>query len=300
MATKEDFKSGFVTVVGQPNVGKSTLINNLIGQKIAITTPKHQTTRNKIQCILTQDNAQLVFIDTPGIHDPYDKMSEHLVDVAYRALKRVELIYFMVDAKKGITKLERKIYNQLAGLDTPVILVLNKIDLVTKKKLQRRLEECQQLGEFANIIPVSAKTGQNTDTLLEESIRQLPTGPKYYPEDMITDQIEQFVITELIREKIMYLTREEVPHAVALEVISMSERENRDLVDINVNIYVERDSQKGIIIGKHGHRLKEIGKRARQDIEDLLGSQVYLDLWVKVKKNWRDREDALQMLGYRG
>ncbi|WP_204988760.1 GTPase Era [Sporohalobacter salinus] len=297
---EKDFKSGFITVLGQPNVGKSTLINYLIGQKIAITTPKKQTTRNKLQCILTRDDAQLIFIDTPGVHRPKDKMSEYMVDTAYKALKKVELIYFMVDAQKGITELERKINNQLSGLETPKIIVLNKIDLVSKNKLKNLIESCQRLGDYDEIIPVSAEKGQNTEALIEKSIEFLPSGPKYYPEDMVTDQIEQFIITELIREKIMYLTREEVPHSVALEVVQMGKRENQDLIDVNVNIYVERDSQKGIIIGKGGKRLKEIGRRAREDIEALLGSQIYLDLWVKVRKNWRDKEDALKMLGYRG
>ncbi|ADL12166.1 GTPase Era [Acetohalobium arabaticum] len=297
---EENFKSGFVTVIGQPNVGKSTLINHLIGQKIAITTPKKQTTRNKLQCILTRDNAQLIFIDTPGVHRPKDKMGEYMVDTAYKALKKVELIYFMVDAQKGITDLERKINNQLSGIQTPTIIVLNKIDLVSKAKLKDVIESCRRLGDYAELIPVSAETGENTNTLIDKSIELLPDGPKYYPEDMVTDQIEQFVITELIREKIMYLTREEVPHSVALEVVQMGERENKDLIDVNVNIYVERESQKGIIIGKGGKRLKEIGRRAREDIEALLGSQIYLDLWVKVRKDWRDKEDALKMLGYRG
>ncbi|MBM7623164.1 GTP-binding protein Era [Sporohalobacter salinus] len=300
MNKEKDFKSGFITVLGQPNVGKSTLINYLIGQKIAITTPKKQTTRNKLQCILTRDDAQLIFIDTPGVHRPKDKMSEYMVDTAYKALKKVELIYFMVDAQKGITELERKINNQLSGLETPKIIVLNKIDLVSKNKLKNLIESCQRLGDYDEIIPVSAEKGQNTEALIEKSIEFLPSGPKYYPEDMVTDQIEQFIITELIREKIMYLTREEVPHSVALEVVQMGKRENQDLIDVNVNIYVERDSQKGIIIGKGGKRLKEIGRRAREDIEALLGSQIYLDLWVKVRKNWRDKEDALKMLGYRG
>nr|WP_245526695.1 GTPase Era [Acetohalobium arabaticum] len=300
MNKEENFKSGFVTVIGQPNVGKSTLINHLIGQKIAITTPKKQTTRNKLQCILTRDNAQLIFIDTPGVHRPKDKMGEYMVDTAYKALKKVELIYFMVDAQKGITDLERKINNQLSGIQTPTIIVLNKIDLVSKAKLKDVIESCRRLGDYAELIPVSAETGENTNTLIDKSIELLPDGPKYYPEDMVTDQIEQFVITELIREKIMYLTREEVPHSVALEVVQMGERENKDLIDVNVNIYVERESQKGIIIGKGGKRLKEIGRRAREDIEALLGSQIYLDLWVKVRKDWRDKEDALKMLGYRG
>lgn len=300
MNKEENFKSGFVTVIGQPNVGKSTLINHLIGQKIAITTPKKQTTRNKLQCILTRDNAQLIFIDTPGVHRPKDKMGEYMVDTAYKALKKVELIYFMVDAQKGITDLERKINNQLSGIQTPTIIVLNKIDLVSKAKLKDVIDSCRRLGDYAELIPVSAETGENTDTLIDKSVGLLPAGPKYYPEDMVTDQIEQFVITELIREKIMYLTREEVPHSVALEVVQMGKREDKDLIDVNVNIYVERESQKGIIIGKGGKRLKEIGRRAREDIEALLGSQIYLDLWVKVRKDWRDKEDALKMLGYRG
>jgi GTP-binding protein Era len=296
----DEFKSGFVTVIGQPNVGKSTLVNKLIGEKIAITTPKRQTTRNKIQCILTKDEAQLIFIDTPGVHDPKDKMGEYMVDVAYRSLQKVDVILFMVDAYKGINKLEQKINNQLAGLKTPVILVFNKIDTISRNKLASKLKEGERLGDYVDLIPISAKSGQNLDNLLDRIIELLPSGPKYYPEDMITDQIEQFIIAELIREKIMYLTRQEVPHAVAIEIIQMEKREGRDLIDINANIYVERDSQKGIIIGKNGKRLKEIGKRARRDIEDLLGSQIYLELWVKVRKDWRDKEDALEMLGYRG
>ncbi|SJZ96168.1 GTPase Era [Selenihalanaerobacter shriftii] len=300
LETDADFKSGFVTVIGQPNVGKSTLINNLIGEKVVITTPKQQTTRNKIQCIYTQDDAQVIFIDTPGIHQAQDKMGEYMVDVAYKSLQKIDLIFFMIDARKGITRLDRKISKQLSGLNTPIIVVLNKIDLIGKQKLANRIEEVNRLGDYIDVIPVSAKTGNNLDTLIEETIKLIPKGPKYYPNDMITDQIEQFVITELIREKIMYLTREEVPHAVAIEIIQMKKREERDLIDINANIYVERNSQKGIIIGKNGKRLREIGKRARKDIEDLLGSQIYLDLWVKVRKDWREKEDALKMLGYRG
>jgi len=297
---KEGFKSGFITVIGRPNAGKSTLINKLIGEKIVITTPKQQTTRNKIQCILTTDDAQLIFIDTPGIHQPKDKMGEYMVDVAYKSLKKVDLILFMVDCQKGIRKLEKKISNQLQGLQTPIILVLNKIDSISKPELANIIEEGNQLGDYVDLIPLSAKYKQNLDQLINKMIEIMPQGPKYYPEDMITDQIEQFIIAELIREKIMYLTREEVPHAVAIEIVQMKKRKNRDLVDINANIYVERDSQKGIIIGKNGKRLKEIGKRARKDIEDLLGSQIYLDLWVKVRKDWREKEDALKMLGYRG
>ena len=232
---KEGFKSGFITVIGRPNAGKSTLINKLIGEKIVITTPKQQTTRNKIQCILTTDDAQLIFIDTPGIHQPKDKMGEYMVDVAYKSLKKVDLILFMVDCQKGIRKLEKKISNQLQGLQTPIILVLNKIDSISKPELANIIEEGNQLGDYVDLIPLSAKYKQNLDQLINKMIEIMPQGPKYYPEDMITDQIEQFIIAELIREKIMYLTREEVPHAVAIEIVQMKKRKNRDLSLIHIS-----------------------------------------------------------------
>ncbi|MCK8824466.1 GTPase Era [Fuchsiella alkaliacetigena] len=297
---KDDFKSGFITVIGRPNVGKSTLINRLIGQKIVITTPKPQTTRNKIQCILTRDDAQLIFIDTPGIHTPEDNMGEYLVEVAYRSLNKIDLVLFLVDVKQGIRTLDKKINQHLTGLDTPVIMVLNKIDSISKAKLATIIEKGEQLGNYADLIPISAKTGHNVEQLTERMVELLPEGPMYYPEDMITDQIEQFIITEIVREKIMYLTREEIPYAVAVEIIQMEERKNGELIYVSANIYVERNSQKGIIIGKNGKMLKEVGKRARHDIEKVLGTQVYLDLWVKVKKDWRDKDEALKMLGYRG
>ncbi|MGM0369682.1 MAG: GTPase Era [Bacillota bacterium] len=295
----EEFKSGFVSVVGQPNVGKSTLINNLIGQKIAITSRKAQTTRNKIQCILTLDDAQLIFIDTPGVHRSTDKMGQYLNEVSYNALKEIDLVLFMVDANYAPNSDDKKVANKLTNLDAPVVLVVNKID---KKPddLEQRISLYQRLGDFEDVVAISALQERNLDYLLDTMVDFLTTGPQYYPDNMITDQIEQFIITELVREQVLNYTHEEVPHSVAIEIIDFNEREDKDLIDIRANIYVERSSQKGILIGKNGKMLKKIGSEARTEIEELLNTKVYLDLWVKVKKNWRDKEDALKMLGYRG
>lgn len=296
----EEFKSGFITVIGQPNVGKSTLINKLIGEKIAITSRKAQTTRNKIQCILTLEDAQMIFIDTPGVHRSKDKMGEYLNGVAYSSLKEIDLVLFMVDAKYPPNGDDKRVANQLSSLDKPVLLILNKTDLISKKDLLARIKAYQQLARFEETIAISAKNESNLDNVVDSAVELLPNGPKYYPDNMVTDQIEQFIIAELIREKILNFTHEEVPHSVAVEIIDFKERNKKDLIDIRANIYVERESQKGIMIGKGGSMLKRIGTKAREDIESLLDTKVFLDLWVKVKKDWRDKEDALKMLGYRG
>ncbi|GAB6100261.1 GTPase Era [Halanaerocella petrolearia] len=296
----EDFKSGFITVVGQPNVGKSTLINHLIGEKIAITSRKAQTTRNKIQCVLTLDDAQMVFLDTPGVHRPQDKMGQYLNEVAYQSLQDIDLVLFMVDANYPPNQDDKRIAKQLSGADMPILLVLNKVDDIDKDKLPERIKKYQQLADFDDVISISALKDINLDYLVDEIVNFLPKGPKYYPDEMITDQIEQFIITELIREQVLNYTHEEVPHSVAVEIIDFNDRQEQELIDIRANIYVERKSQKGILIGKKGKMLKKIGSAAREDIESLLNCKVFLDLWVKVKKNWRDKEDALRMLGYRG
>ncbi|WP_018247785.1 GTPase Era [Orenia marismortui] len=300
LTVDKGFKSGFITVVGQPNVGKSTLVNNLIGEKINITSRKAQTTRNKIQCILTLDDAQMVFIDTPGIHRPKDKMGKYLNEVAYNSLKEIDLVLFMVDASYKPNNQDKTVARQLSSLKQPVLLVLNKTDKVKKKDLFQRIKDYQRLGDFDELITISAINKTNLDDLVEIMTGYLPEGPKYYPDNMITDQIEQFIISELIREKILKFTHQEVPHSVAVEIMSFKERTDKDLVEIGANIYVERKSQKGILIGKGGSMLKRIGKSAREDIEKLLDTQIFLDLWVKVKDDWRDKEDALNMLGYRG
>ena len=299
LGTEENFKSGFVSVVGQPNVGKSTLINNLIGQKISITSRKAQTTRNKIQCILTLDDAQLVFIDTPGVHRAKDKMGEYLNHVSYDSLKEIDVVLFMVDGNYPPNNDDKKVAAELTNLGIPVLLVINKIDQISQG-LEDIINQYQRLGDFEEVIAISALQEKNIDYLLDIMVDLLEVGPKYYPDNMITDQIEQFIITELIREQVLNYTHEEVPHSVAVEIIDFNERSEKDLIDIRANIYVERKSQKGILIGKNGNMLKKIGSKARTEIQELLNTKVFLDLWVKVKKNWRDKEDALKMLGYRG
>jgi GTP-binding protein Era len=295
----ENFKSGFITILGQPNVGKSTLINRLIGEKMAITSRKAQTTRGKSKWILNLDDAQLVFVDTPGIHKSKDKMGEYLNKVAYNTLKEIDVILFMVNVQYPPNHDDKRIMEQLKGMDIPIILVLNKIDSVSRQKVAERMKSYQQLGEFKEKVAISALEETNLDHLVQTTERLLSPGPRYYPADMVTDQIEQFVIANLIREQILNYTHEEVPHSAAVEIMSFDQRPDDELIEIRANIYVERSSQKGIIIGKGGKKLKKIGKAARRHIEKFLGQKVFLDLWVKVEKNWRDREDALEMLGYR-
>ncbi|MCK8815934.1 GTPase Era [Natroniella sulfidigena] len=299
LGEKEGFKSGFIAVVGQPNVGKSTLINSLIGEKLVITSRKAQTTRNKIQCILTLDDAQLVFIDTPGIHTPKDKMGKHLNRTAYNVLKGIDLILFMVDVNYPPNAADKRIANELEKFDIPILLVLNKVDDMDKSSLGQRIQEYERIIQANDLLTISAKQEINLEELVEMMVDFLSEGPQYYPDEMVTDQIEQFIIAEMIREKILAHTHQEVPHSVAIEIIDFVEREDKELIEIRANIYVERSSQKGIIIGKNGRMLKKIGTQARQDIEDLLGTKVFLDLWVKVEKDWRDEDDALKMLGYK-
>lgn len=291
------YKSGFVAIIGRPNVGKSTLMNQVIGQKIAIMSDKPQTTRNKIHGVYTTENSQIVFLDTPGIHKRQSKLGDYMNQTAMSTLGEVEAVLFLVDAAEGLGGGDRYIAEQLNGVKTPVILVLNKIDKLEPEALLPLMEEYRKLHEFAEIIPISAKLGSNVNTLLEHLQRYLPEGPQYYPADQVTDHPEQFVIAELIREKILHLTREEVPHSIAVAIEDMKAEPN-GVVHISAVIYVERDSQKGIIIGKQGAMLKEVGKRARTDIENLLGSRSFLELWVKVKKDWRNQERVLRDLGF--
>jgi GTPase len=296
--TKKEFKSGFVAIIGRPNVGKSTLMNQIIGQKIAIMSDKPQTTRNKIHGVYTSDNGQIVFLDTPGIHKPTSKLGDYMSKVAHSTLGEVDAILFLVDVAEGLGGGDRYIIEQLKHVETPVILVLNKIDRVQPEELLPIIVSYKDLYNFAEIIPISALKGNNVTTLLEQIVRYLPEGPQYYPADQITDHPEQFVCAELVREKILHLTREEIPHSIAVQIEAMSVEES-GLVRISAVIFVERDSQKGIIIGKQGSLLKEIGKQARKDIEALLGSKTFLELWVKVKKDWRNQERVLRDLGFR-
>ena len=292
------FKSGFVAIVGRPNVGKSTFMNYVLGQKIAIMSDKAQTTRNKIQGVYTKEDAQIVFLDTPGIHKPKHELGEFMVKSAYSALKEVDAVLFMVNISEKRGPGDDFIIEKLKGIKTPIFLVLNKIDLVTPEVLLERVESYKDALDFAGVFPISVLQGNNVNELMEGLINALPEGPQYYPADQITDHPEYFVVSELIREKILQLTQEEIPHSVAVTVDKM-QKDEFDKVHVYANIIVERKSQKGIIIGKGGRLLKEIGTRARRDIQQLLGNKVYLELWVKVEKDWRKRKSNLQEYGYR-
>jgi GTP-binding protein Era len=294
----KSFKSGFVSIIGRPNVGKSTLMNQIIGQKIAIMSDKPQTTRNKIHGVYSREQGQIVFLDTPGIHKPTSKLGDYMMKVAQGTLGEVDAILFLIDVAEGIGGGDRFIIEQLKNVKTPVILVLNKIDQVHPEALLPIIVQYKDLYDFAEIVPISALSGNNVTTLLDQIIRYLPEGPQYYPADQVTDHPEQFVCAELIREKILHLTREEIPHSIAVQIEDMKVQDN-GLVRISAVIFVERDSQKGIIIGKQGALLKEIGQKARHDIEALLGSKTFLELWVKVKKDWRNQERVLKDLGFR-
>ncbi|GIP39617.1 GTPase Era [Paenibacillus sp. J31TS4] len=296
--SKPPFRSGFVAIIGRPNVGKSTLMNQVIGQKIAIMSDKPQTTRNKIHGVYTTEDYQIVFLDTPGIHKPQSKLGDYMMKVAEGTLNEVEAILFLVDVAEGLGGGDRFIIERLKRVKTPVILVLNKIDQVHPEALLPIIASYKELYDFAQIVPVSALNGSNVTTLLEQTANYLPEGPQYYPADQVTDHPEQFVCAELIREKILHLTREEVPHSIAVAIEDMRVEEN-GVVRISAVIFVERDSQKGIIIGKKGALLKEVGQKARADIETLLGSKCFLELWVKVKKDWRNQERTLKDLGFR-
>lgn len=291
------FHSGFVAIIGRPNVGKSTLMNQVIGQKIAIMSDKPQTTRNKIHGVYTTNKSQIVFLDTPGIHKRQSKLGDYMNQTAISTLGEVEAVLFLIDASEGLGGGDRFIAEQLKNVKTPVILVMNKIDKLEPDALLPMITEYSKLHDFAEIVPISAKVGSNVNTLLEQLEKCLPEGPQYYPEDQVTDHPEQFVIAELIREKILHLTREEVPHSIAVAIEDMR-AESNGVVHISAVIFVERDSQKGIIIGKQGAMLKEVGRRARTDIENLLGSKTFLELWVKVKKDWRNQERVLRDLGF--
>lgn len=298
MKESDSFKSGFIALVGRPNVGKSTLMNRMVGRKLAIISDKPQTTRNKITAILTTDEAQLIFFDTPGIHKPKHKLGEFMVTTAQRALQEVDVILFLVEAlDKEIGPGNRFVIEYLKQTKTPIVLVLNKIDAIKKEELLPLIDMYSREIEFAGVVPVSALEGENVEELVKVVTGMMPKGPKYYPDDMITDQPERAIIKEIIREKVLHLTREEIPHSVAVEIEEIKSRDN-DMVYVRAVIFLERDSQKGIIVGKKGLMLKKIGELARTDIENLMGSKIYLDLWVKVKKDWRNKDNILRNLGY--
>jgi len=296
---QEDFKSGFVSIIGRPNVGKSTFLNRVIGQKIAIMSDKPQTTRNKVQGVYTTDDSQIIFIDTPGIHKPKHRLGDFMMKVATNALREVDAILFMVNVTEPRGAGDDFIIEKLKGLDTPIILVMNKIDLIHPDELPKVIEQYTNELDFAAYVPISALQGNNVEPLLGEIKKLLPEGPMYYPADQVTDHPERFIISEMIREKVLHKTRDEVPHSIAVAIESIKKRENSEMIDVEAVIMVERDSQKGIIIGKKGAMLREIGTDARHDIEALLGTKVYLNLWVKVQKDWRNKMGQLRDLGLR-
>ncbi|RCW45381.1 MULTISPECIES: GTPase Era [unclassified Halanaerobium] len=293
-----NYKSGFVTVIGRSNVGKSTLVNKLVGEKINITSPRPQTTRNSIKAIYSEDNGQIIFIDTPGIYQPSNKLDNYMINQAYKSLEGIDVVIFIVDGSTYFGRGDQQIFNQIKNYSKPVICVMNKIDKMSKNDILKKQKEYSQKTSL-EVIPISAAEEKNLDSLLAEVFLHLPEGPQYYPDDMITDQIERFIFAEIVREKIFYLCREEVPYGVAVLVEEVKERDNEDYY-IRANIYVEKKSHKGIIIGKNGSMLKKIGKNARKEIEDLLQTKVYLDLWVKVLKDWREKENLLKRMGYKG
>ncbi|AMB98523.1 GTPase Era [Aerococcus urinaehominis] len=302
MPEKEEqaFKSGFVAIVGRPNVGKSTLMNRIVGQKVAIMSDKAQTTRNKIQAVYTDDHMQIIFIDTPGIHKPKHELGEFMVKSAYQALGEVDAILMLVNVEQKIGPGDRFVMDKLSGHQVPKFLLVNKIDKVSKQEMQEFMVDIPEPELFDEIIPISAVEGANVDYLMEKLAQLMPEGPMYYPADQISDHPEYFIVSELIREQLLHHTREEIPHSIAVVVESMvPDPDQSHVIDVDATIIVERKSQKGIVIGKQGAMLKKIGSAARLEIEKLLGSRVYLNLWVKIEKDWRDKGRALSQFGYK-
>lgn len=295
---KENFKSGFVAIIGRPNVGKSTLMNHLIGQKIAITSKKPQTTRNKIQTVYTCEDGQIIFLDTPGIHKAKNKLGEYMVNVAEQTLKDVDVILWLVEPTTYIGAGEKHIAEQLQKTSLPVILVINKVDTVKKEDILQVIDNYRKLYDFAEIIPASALRGQNTKDIVDSLFKYMPYGPMFYDEDTVTDQPQRQIVAEIIREKALHALDEEIPHGIAVTIEKMRERKGQHIVDIEATIICERDSHKGIIIGKQGSMLKKIGSNARFEIEKMLEERVNLKIWVKVKKDWRDSDTLMKNFGY--
>ena len=292
------FQSGFVSLIGRPNVGKSTLMNCLIGEKIAIISSKPQTTRNKIQSILTTDDMQVIFIDTPGLHTPKSKLGNYMVKSAENTLSNVDIVMYLIEPYEKIKDSDRAILERLDKVKAPVFLIINKIDTVEKTELLKVIEAYSKEYPFKEIIPISALKNKNTEDLLNAIKKYIPEGPKYFPDDMITDQPERQIVAEIIREKALYLLQDEIPHGIAVEITSMKPRKDKDITDIEATIYCERETHKGIIIGKQGSMLKKIGSNARRDIERFIAGSVNLQIWIKVKKDWRDSDFLLKNFGY--
>ena len=292
------YRSGFAAIIGRPNVGKSTLLNAMMGEKISIISSKPQTTRNSIRAIYTTDDFQLAFLDTPGIHKPKNKLGEFMLATARSALNAVDVVVHVTEAGAGIGRGDIYILEMLENVKTPVILAINKIDLSEKDKVDRLMEKYMSRRRFEDVIPISATRGDNLNILRGAIVEKLPEGPQYFPADMVTDQPERFLIAEIIREKALLLLEQEVPHGIAVDVEAVDENDKSNLVKIQANIYCEKQSHKRIIIGKGGSMLKKIGTLARADIESFLGCRVFLELWVKVKKDWRDTAGSLKLFGY--
>ncbi|MDI6603642.1 MAG: GTPase Era [Thermoanaerobacteraceae bacterium] len=292
------YKSGFIALIGRTNVGKSTLLNTLIKEKIAITSDKPQTTRNTIQGILTGDNFQIIFIDTPGIHKPKHKLSEFMISSVKKTLNEVDLILYMIEPDVNIGPGDLYITNHLKTISTPIVLVVNKIDEVSYNVVDDTIKNFKEHLNFKDVIPISALKNKNIDLLIHTILQYLPEGPQYFPEDYITDKPERFIVSEIIREKMLYFLEDEVPHGVFVEINSMKQKENKDILEIEAILYCEKESHKAIIIGKNGKMLKKIGTDARIELENLFGQKIYLDLWVKVKKGWRDNINTLKNFGY--
>jgi len=294
------FYSGFISIIGRPNVGKSTLLNRFTGEKVAIVSDKPQTTRNRIRSIVNGDDYQIIFIDTPGIHTPKSKLGEFMVKSAESALNEVDCILFLIEPDKKCGPGDMSIIERLKKVKTPVFLVINKIDKVKKEDLLEVIDTYRKLYDFAEIIPISAASGDNADTLHAAIKKALPEGPQYFPKDMMTDQPERHICAEIIREKLLHVLEDEIPHGIAVEILSLKPRVDKEMVDIEATIFCEKDSHKGIVIGKGGKVLKAVGTNARRDIERLLGSSINLKLWVKVKKDWRESDFLLKNFGYSG
>lgn len=293
------FKSGFISATGRPNVGKSTLINKLTGRNISIISDKPQTTRNIIKSILTGDDYQIVFMDTPGMQKPRNKLGEYLKNIADETMNDVDIVLFITDANQARPgEVDKNIISSLKLVKVPVLLIINKIDLMDKRQLLPILKNYSETYTFAGVFPVSAKTGDGMDELKDEIIKMLPEGPKYFPDDMVTDQPERVIAAEMIREKLLNVLEQEIPHGIGVEIDEFKERPDGKIIDISATIFCEKKSHKGIIIGKNGQLLKSIGEKSRKDIEKLLGTQVYLQLWVKVKDDWRNDEQMLKKLGF--
>lgn len=293
------FKSGFISATGRPNVGKSTLINKLTGRSISIISDKPQTTRNIIKSILTDDACQMVFMDTPGIQKPKNKLGEYLKNIANETMNEVDLVLFTTDAEQARPgEVDKNIIESFKFLKSPVFLIINKIDLIDKKQLLPIIKNYSEAYNFTGVFPVSAKTGDGIDELKKEIVKMLPEGPKYFPDDMITDQPERVIASEIIREKLMNALEQEIPHGIGVEVNQFKERPDGKIIDISATIFCEKKSHKGIVIGKNGQLLKSIGEKSRKDIEKIFGTHIYLQLWVKVKDDWRNDEQMLRKLGF--